>query len=648
MVGPLMTFGDNNKGFIMGHSKLVSRNIVIEDVALVVGLEVNLLSVSQFTDKGFNVAFDKGRNLLLLHQGICRSKKFVAQKSLSPELQGNQHLGEKGVMRDMTNLKFAQNEVCEACQKGKMKKSSHKGKTVNSISAHLQLIHMDLFGPVNVLSISRKKYALVMVDDYSRNVTLTEFCKDKGIVQEFSAARSPHQNGVVERKNRTLVEAARTMLQDAKLPTSFWEEAVNTACYTQNRYLINKNLGKSPYSILSKRKPTVKHLQVFGNKFYVLKDNSEYVGKFDSKVFEAIFLGYSLERTAYKVYVLEQKKIMGSIDMTFDDDKCPDLECLDENEAETLNFENLNIDCDSEDEAEVNTSNIMDEESTEQVNYENERSSQTPEFDSTNSGGEIGESFASHANDEEDTENSSQQTHTWKWGRSHTGERIIGDPNAGVRTRSATELNQFERNKVWKLVPAPKNRSVIGTKWVFRNKMDENGIVTRNKARLVAKGYSQEEGIDYDETFAPVARLEAIRIFLAFAAHSNFKVYQMNVKSAFLNGELEEEVYVQQPPSFEDPEFLDFVYQLLKALYGLKETIDKTLFYKQYGGDMILVQIYVDDIIFGSTNEKLCQRFSKLMQSEYEMSMMGELSYFLGLQVSQRSDGIFISQTKYI
>ena len=133
------------------------------------------------------------------------------------------------------------------------------------------------------------------------------------------------------------------------------------------------------------------------------------------------------------------------------------------------------------------------------------------------------------------------------------------------------ELNQFERNKVWKLVPRPKGRTIIGTKWVFRNKMDETGIVTRNKARLVAKGYSQEEGIDFDETFAPVARLEAIRIFLAYAAHANFKVYQMDVKSAFLNGELEEEVYVQQPPGFEDADFPDFVYRLFKALYGLKQ-----------------------------------------------------------------------------
>ncbi|KAL8109280.1 hypothetical protein AgCh_025395 [Apium graveolens] len=226
------------------------------------------------------------------------------------------------------------------------------------------------------------------------------------------------------------------------------------------------------------------------------------------------------------------------------------------------------------------------------------------------------------------------------------------------------ELNQFERNKVWELVPAPRNRNIIKTKWVYMNKMDENGVVTRSKARLVAKGYSQEEGMDYDETFAPVIRLEAIIIFLTFAAHSNFKVYQINMKSAFLNGELEEEVYVQQNPGFEDIEFPNFVYRLLKALYMLKQaprawydtlseflikngftnsTIDKTLFYKKHGDDIILVQLYVDDIIFVSTIEKLCQRFSKLMQSEYEMSMMRELSYFLGLLISQKSDGIFIS-----
>jgi hypothetical protein len=231
------------------------------------------------------------------------------------------------------------------------------------------------------------------------------------------------------------------------------------------------------------------------------------------------------------------------------------------------------------------------------------------------------------------------------------------------------ELNQFKQQGVWKLVPRPSHKKIVGVRWVFRNKLDEDGTVTRNKARLVAKGYSQAEGIDYDETFAPVARLEAIRIFLAFAAFSNFKVYQMDVKSAFLNGKLDEEVYVEQPPGFEDQEYLDYVFFLFKAIYGLKQAprkwydtlsefllengfvrgvIDKTLFCKKHKGDTILVQVYVDDIIFGSTNDNLCKRFSKLMQSKFEMSLMGELKFFLGLQVSQRTDGIFICQSKYV
>ena len=230
------------------------------------------------------------------------------------------------------------------------------------------------------------------------------------------------------------------------------------------------------------------------------------------------------------------------------------------------------------------------------------------------------------------------------------------------------ELDQFERNCVWKLVPFKEGTSVIGTKWVFRNKMDESGKITRNKARLVAKGFTQMEGLDFDESYAPVARLDAIRLFLAFAAHMNFKVYQMDVKSAFLNGELAEEVYVEQPPGFEVPSESRLVYKLQKALYGLKQAprawydtlakyllendfkkgeVDKTLFTLNKDGKLLLVQIYVDDIIFGSKDKQLCTEFANLMQTKFEMSMMGEMNYFLGLQVKQLNDGIFISQTKY-
>ncbi|GJR39100.1 retrovirus-related pol polyprotein from transposon TNT 1-94 [Tanacetum coccineum] len=203
-----------------------------------------------------------------------------------------------------------------------------------------------------------------------------------------------------------------------------------------------------------------------------------------------------------------------------------------------------------------------------------------------------------------------------------------------------------------------------------RNKLDwENGIVSRNKARLVAQGYNQQEGIDYDETYAPVARLESIRILLAYACALDFKLFQMDVKSAFLNGFINEEVYVAQPPGFIDFEKPDHVYKLKKALYGLKQApkawydrlkaflikheykmgmVDNTLFTKKKSSNLIIVQIYVDDIIFGSTCQDMCDEFAKIMHDEFEMSMMGELNFFLGLQIKQMEDGIFFNQSKYI
>jgi hypothetical protein len=199
------------------------------------------------------------------------------------------------------------------------------------------------------------------------------------------------------------------------------------------------------------------------------------------------------------------------------------------------------------------------------------------------------------------------------------------------------ELNNFKRNEVWSLVPRPK-QNVVGSKWVFRNKQDEHGVVTRNKARLVAKGYAQVAGLDFKETFAPVARLESIHILLAYFAHHSFKLFQMDVKSAFLNGPIKEEVYVEQPPCFKDGRYPDHVYKLSKALYGLKQAPrawyeclrdflisnafkigkdDPTLFTKTCNGDLSVCQIYVDDIIFGSTNQKSCEEFSTVIMQEF-------------------------------
>jgi hypothetical protein len=287
--------------------------------------------------------------------------------------------------------------------------------------------------------------------------------------------------------------------------------------------------------------------------------------------------------------------------------------------------------------------------------------------------------------------------------RGHTLERVIGDLRGKVSTRSQLakfsnhqayismvepkkvfealedpdwldamheELNNFKRNNVWVLVEKEREgRNVIGTKWIFKNKQVEHGIIVRNKARLVAQGFSQVEGIDFGETYAPVALLESIRILLAYATYHNFKLQQMDVKSAFLDGPLKEEVYVKKPLGFEDLNFPNHVYKLHKALYGLKQAprvwyehlrellldhgfevgqIDPTLFTKRVNGEIFVCQLYVDDIIFGSTNKAFNEEFSKLMNDRFEMSMMGEMKFFLGFEIRQLKEGTFINQAKYV
>ncbi|GJS54032.1 putative ribonuclease H-like domain-containing protein, partial [Tanacetum coccineum] len=203
----------------------------------------------------------------------------------------------------------------------------------------------------------------------------------------------------------------------------------------------------------------------------------------------------------------------------------------------------------------------------------------------------------------------------------HPTTQILGDPKSTVQTRSKEELLQFKIQKVWILVDFPYGKKAIGTKWVYRKKKDEKGVVVRNKARLVAQGYKQEEGIDYDEVFAPVARIEAIRIFLAFTYYMGFIVYQMVVKSAFLYDTIDEEVYVSQPLGFVNPKFPKKVYKVVKALYGLHQA---------------------------PRAWSWCDEFEALMKSRFQMSSMGELTFFLGLQVKQKEDEIFISQDKYV
>ena len=619
-------------------------------------------------------------------------------------------LSKNELVRGLPKTKFTKDKICNACQFGKQTKTSFKKKRGISTSRPLELLHLDLFGPNRVASLGGKYYALVIVDDFSRftwvfflthksdthpifakfcrkiqnekgcnivfvrsdrgrefdNKDVELFCDENGFEHNFSAPRTPQQNGVVERKNRSLQEMARTMLNEHNLPEYFWAEAVNTSCYVINRTIVRKGLDKTPYEILKNKRPNVSYFKVFGCKCFILNDK-DYLGKFDAKSDEGIFLGYSLHSKAYRVFNKRTLIVQESIHVSFD---------------ESNPFANNNKD---EDDVLVLNKSVNELKLNENVNSSVDDSinvEKTPNKDKEN--------------------NDSSLPKSWKFVNNHPFENILGEPSSGILTRSSLknvcnnlafvsqiepkdineaekdefwllamqeELLQFERNNVWSLVPTPKDKTIIGTKWVYRNKKDDTGLIIRNKARLVAQGYNQQEGIDYDETYAPVARLEAIRMLLAYACYKDFKLFQMDVKSAFLNGFISEDIYVKQPPGFENHISPNHVYKLNKALYGLKQAprawydrlsgfllendfirgkMDSTLFIKTLNNDMLLVQIYVDDIIFGSTNENLCKDFSEFMQKEFEMSMMGELNFFLGLQIKQTKNGVFINQSKYI
>ncbi|GKB87125.1 putative ribonuclease H-like domain-containing protein [Tanacetum coccineum] len=571
------------------------------------------------------------------------------------------------------------------------------------------------------------------------------------------------QNGVAKRKNRTLIEAARTMLVDSKLLTTFWAEAVNTACYVQNRVLVIKPHNKTPYEL--------------------------FLGKFDGKAYEVFFVGCSTNSKAFRVFndaltksmnykpVVAGNQSNGSAgtkacdntgkarvetvpgkdyillplwtqDPSFSSSSkdSPDAGFKPSGEEEKKDAEdpgNEDSEVPSTEEPRVNQEKDANVNSTNNINIVSPIVNVAGIHDNS-----VDENIVYgcaddpnmseledivYSDDDEDVGAEADINNldafmpvspipTTRIHKDHPVEQIIRDLNSAPQTRRMTknlkehglfssvqqrtnhkdfqnclfacflsqeepkkviqalkdpswieamqeELLQFKLQQVWTLMDLPNGKRAIGTKWVYRNKKDERGIVIKNKARLVTQGYTQEEGIDYDEVFAPVARIEAIRLFLAYASFKDFVVYQMDVKSAFLYGKIEEEVYVCQPPGFEDPDFPDRVYKVEKALYGLHQAprawyetlstylldngfqrgkIDKTLFIRRDKGDILLVQVYVDDIIFGSTKKSLCTDFEEMMHKKFQMSSMGELAFFLGLKVKHKEDGIFIRQDKYV
>ncbi|GJT22191.1 retrovirus-related pol polyprotein from transposon TNT 1-94 [Tanacetum coccineum] len=634
-------FGNDHIAKIIGYGDYQMGNVTISRVYYVEGLGHNLFFVGQFCDSNLEVAFRKhtcfihdlegvdllkgsrGSNLytlfmdnLLLSSPICLLSKASKTKSwLSHRILSHLNsdyitsLAKQGLIRGLPKLKYHKDHLCSACALGKSKKHSHKPKAEDFIQEKLYLLHMDLCGTMRIQSINGIKYILATVDDYSW-FTWVKFLRSKDEVSEFvikflkmiqvrlnatvhnirtdngtefvnqslrayyeevrishqtSVARTPQHKGVVERRNRTLVEAART-IED-----------------------------------LSKLKP---------------------------KADIGIFIGYAPAKKSFRIYNKTTRMIIKTIHVDFD-------------ELTTMAFDQfssgprpkLMTPRTISSGRYLNPPSYVDPQVPAVIALEPAVSTGTPS--STNIDQDAPSISTSQTNQEtpspvislsvEEAEHDIEVAHM---DNNPYVDFLIPEPSSKesstqerVDSHGDKKDKKQLRNHVG-LKPCKKNSMSLNVK------LDELGGVLKNKARLVARGYRQEEGIDFEESFAPVARLEAIGIFIAFVAHMNMVVYQMDVKTAFLNGILREEVYVNQLDGFVDPENPKHVYKLKKALYGLKQapqawydllssfllsqkfskgTVDPTLFIRREGKDILLVQIYVDDIIFASTKPDLSE-----------------------------------------
>ncbi|GKE04051.1 gag-pol polyprotein [Tanacetum coccineum] len=421
-----------------------------------------------------------------------------------------------------------------------------------------------------------------MIYDIPHN-DMNQFCGMKGIKREFNVTRTTQQNRVAKRKNRTLIEAARTMLADLLLPTTFWAEAVNTACYVQNRVLVTKPHNKTSYEQLHAKPPSISFMRPFGCPVTIL-NTLDPLGKFDGKADEGFLVGYSINSKAFRVFNTRTRKVEENLHITFLENKPnvagsgPDWLFNIDLLTNSMNYEpvtagnqtNRNTSIKDNVDAKEGYANSTNRVSIVSLSVSTAGKSFTNADDlstdplmsdledtvdllntSIFSGVYDDEGVGTEAdlNNLETTMNVSPITTTRIY-KDHPKDQIIRDINSATQKRRMTKIS---KELAMRLVDLPKGKHAIGTKWVYRNKKDERGIVVRNKARLVAQGYTQEEGIDYDEVFAPVARIEAIRLFFAYASFMGFIVYQMDVKNAFLYGTIKEEVYVYQPSGFEDP-----------------------------------------------------------------------------------------------
>ncbi|GKV36358.1 hypothetical protein SLEP1_g44499 [Rubroshorea leprosula] len=481
------------------------------------------------------------------------------------------------------------------------------------------------------------------------------FYKQNGIKRQLTIRRTPEQNGVAERKNRTVVEMARSMLNEKKLPQTFWAEAVATTVHILNLSPTKAVRNMTPYEAWWKRKPNVSSLRVFGCISYAMIASNDRT-KMDQKSEKCIFVGYSCESKGYRLYNPITKKLIIRRDVVFDENSAWEWN---EGKIQHLSYEESESSEPQAEETEVGQQSSP----TLSSPTRSPQSAPTPQprrmFTRSMSGAILRK------------EKPWEQVYDLDTYALLVAEPTCYDEAYGKQeweNSMKEEIDSIEKNNTWELVDKPEGKTPIGVKWVYRVKYKADGSVQKYKARLVAKGYVQKHGIDFLETFSPVARFETVRLVIALAAQMKWKIFQFDVKSAFLNGWLEEDVYVEQPEGFIVQGKEGKVYKFKKALYGLKQAPrawygrldsylhdndfhrnenEPTLYVKVKGGDILIICVYVDDIIYTGSSNILIEEFKKNMSAEFDMSDLGLLHYFLGLQIYQTDYGIFVSQEKY-
>lgn len=653
---------------------------------------------------------------------------FVESKSakiatISVE-EGHQRLGHISYERVIATSKLVEglnidtktipdHPICEACIQGKHTRTPLSREPASRTNQRLGRIHSDICGPMSVPTFGGRRYFAVFVDDKTRlgvvsflnqksdypthfanfrtgielqtnekvkilrsdngseftSKQFVDYCAKNGIKQELTAPHTPSQDGVAERRIRTLVEIARTILIAAKLPISFWAEAVNYANWIINRSATKSVEGTTPFEAFYQKKPDLSIIHTFGCKAWVY--NHLHHTKFDSKSQLCIYVGPTDNPGTHKLYNPVTKRFITSRDVKFEEtpynvksttSKIPEeatdpesevviFPLSEENPVEKFNFPIVDDVEEPNDDVEEPNDEISTEPEPE-LRKSSRKSNPTPKFVPNSNIQPVVRVAAIP-----------QEPTTFK--QATTG------PNAAEWKDAAyKEFSSLQKMQTWILVPKPANHNIVSCKWVWKIKTKADGSIERFKARLVARGFTQQQGIDYDETFAPVARVSSIRMLLSIAVTEKLKIFQMDVDTAYLYGKLDEDIYMSQPEGFVDPNYPNHVCKLLRSLYGLKQaakvwnqtlhifllengflqsTADPCIYLYSDPKGKIILAVYVDDLLIICTTEDQRNFVKNLLSKKFNMKDLGEAHYILGIQLIRSSDGsIVLSQSTYL